>query len=76
MFGERVVGPEINGARNILHQGDGPDARLIASAPELLEALEAILANPDLSRNDWDKETMAVLTQARTAIAKAKGETL
>lgn len=45
------------------------DARLMASAPELLEALEAIVEN-------WDKKVLfsSDIDAARDAIAKAKGE--
>jgi hypothetical protein len=58
-------------------QGDGwtlcevdllPDARLIAAAPELLEALEGLLnALPSAT-------THPAIKAARAAIAKAKGE--
>jgi hypothetical protein len=45
------------------------DARLIAAAPELLEALQYIVGwNPD----DWSAETAR--DRARAAIAKAEGE--
>ena len=49
------------------------NARLIAAAPDLLAALRAVMACPDLSRNDWDHDTMAVLRQSLAAIAKAEG---
>lgn len=48
-------------------------ARLIAAAPELLEALEAIancLSSISYTGEVWDNE----LAAARTIIAKAKGE--
>ena len=41
------------------------NARLIAASPELLEALDGILAITDRDHVAWDK--------ARAAIAKAKG---
>lgn len=45
---------------------DGPDARLIASAPELLEALKYAVDNPEFSSERFD-------ALARAAIAKAEG---
>lgn len=45
---------------------DHPDARLIAAAPDLLAALEAVVKVADRETNEFD--------MARTAIAKAKGE--
>jgi hypothetical protein len=46
-----------------------PDARLIAAAPDLLEALHALLFTADDSPS-YD----AAITQARAAIAKAEGQ--
>lgn len=40
--------------------------------PEMLAALEAVIANEDLSRDDWQPETMAVLKQVQSAISAAK----
>ena len=48
------------------------DARLIAAAPDLLEALEAALLLVDMSTS-YRREDIA--QQSRAAIAKAKGET-
>lgn len=56
------------------HQGDDTqadaNARLIAAAPELLEALEGLLA---VSVDTSPAELLAMIA-AREAIAKAKGE--
>lgn len=60
------------------------DARLIAAAPEMLEALEAALALLDKQRAEYNS-TLTILPhaavsegpiakQARAAIAKAHGE--
>lgn len=49
------------------------NARLIAAAPQMLEALQDVISNDDLSRNDWDRETMRVLRAVQAAIAKATG---
>lgn len=50
------------------------DARLIAAAPDLLEALKAIAANSD-EENEWDavEKLHANLAAADAAIAKAEG---
>lgn len=46
------------------------DARLIAAAPDLLAACEAVAATT------WSKNTATIIgEQVRAAIAKAKGET-
>ena len=53
------------------------NARLIAAAPELLEALVAILETADLSFGEGEQAAKvgnAVISQARAAIAKAEGK--
>lgn len=45
------------------------NAKLIAAAPELLAALEALLDQADLG--EVDEETQPIVDQARAAIAKA-----
>ena len=57
------------------------NARLIAAAPELLEALKKLLPFADgledkgpLGEGYQSDELRAVLTQGHTAIAKAEGE--
>lgn len=47
------------------------DARLIAAAPELLEALELVVSFVDAGQGTWTVEEQ---NKARAAIAKAKGE--
>lgn len=58
-----------------VHRGVTPDptgkinARLIAAAPDLLEACEAVAATT------WSRNTATIIgEQVRAAIAKAKGE--
>lgn len=56
------------------------DARLIAAAPDLLEALETLLASFDSEIHNeydgtsWLAERLAEADHARAAIAKARGE--
>lgn len=54
---------------------DEPNARLIAAAPELLEALQSIVENYGYSSypSDEDKESSPEVVAARAAIAKATG---
>ena len=50
------------------------NARLIAAAPDLLEALETLESMPDeRSIHDISNEELAAWEKARAAIAKAKG---
>lgn len=49
------------------------NARLIAAAPELLAALEALVGEADLGEVDLDDDDRIKLDNARAAIAKAKG---
>ena len=46
------------------------NARLIAAAPELLSALNAMLTHMGMDEDEWNKPTF---DQARAAIAKATG---
>jgi len=48
------------------------NARLIASAPDLLSALEGMLEHADMGEIH-DEETLCAVNAARAAIAKAKG---
>lgn len=61
-------GVEICGAWN------KANASLIAAAPELLEALEMALADADRIVCSPDEMELDWLNEARTAIAKARGE--
>ena len=49
------------------------NARLIAAAPDMLEALEAVVAWQD-GDGDFNLHAIAAEEQVRAAIAKAKGE--
>jgi hypothetical protein len=54
--------------------GDNPeaDARLIAAAPELLEAVRELVL---IATGDWaDEEGLTAIYNANAAIAKAEGE--
>jgi hypothetical protein len=50
------------------------DARLIAAAPELLEALEAMIQLADASTSKPAPAVAKILDVARAAIAKARGK--
>jgi hypothetical protein len=50
------------------------NARLIAAAPELLEASEAIIERWDSTQWTWAEHTSVLIHRLRAAIAKAKGE--
>lgn len=60
---------------------DEANARLIASAPELFDALKAFIAaeqgvgNPELSIKAYDRICEAALKKALAAVAKAEGRT-
>ena len=49
------------------------DAALVAAAPDLLAALQALVGEADLGEIDHDDSTRALLAQARAAIARATG---
>ena len=51
------------------------DARLIASAPDLLAALQVVLRDYTAVHDIGDVEMQPALYQARAAIAKATGST-
>jgi len=53
---------------------DEANARLLASSPRLLAALESMLEQADLGEIH-DDETRAVVDEARLAVAEAKGIT-
>lgn len=50
------------------------NARLIAAAPELLAALQSLFALAVMPSNFTEQNRQDMLTTARAAIAKAKGE--
>lgn len=68
---EHYVGAKVN----TNHEAN---ARLIAAAPELLEACQAV-ADCDANEEDWGKlewleDVQHAIDQARAALAKARGE--
>lgn len=50
------------------------NARLIAAAPDLLEALESLVSSEWMVTHSWGGDRDAVMAKARAAIAKARGE--
>lgn len=74
--GERVCSPHSTLPDSIKrwksHKQDlKANARLICAAPELLEALKAMLTHMGMDEDEWNKPTF---DQARSAVAKAEGE--
>ena len=69
-FGGQMLIANVNGGR--VGGGDGDaNARLIAAAPDLLEALKGWTA---WAGDGSDNEELTYITRARAAIAKAEGE--
>lgn len=65
-------------SRPVNHQGDMADAnaRMIASAPDLYEALEKLMSVPIVADYAGDNEHLdAAISAARAALSRAKGET-
>ena len=61
-----------------IHEQCSANARLIAAAPDLLDALEAMLAHTaciDPTQGYIPEDDFSAVKQARAAISKAKGET-
>jgi hypothetical protein len=56
-----------------IHSGNKANCHLIASAPELLQALQSLLNCPDLNLDDMDHLTLSAIDQANKAISKAEG---
>lgn len=71
--------PDVCSVAAVPNTEDEKRARLIAAAPELLEAAEAVEAwwnaMPIMSRVPAHDEALSAIRKARAAIAKAKGET-
>ena len=59
--------------RSVAVSYDAKDAPLIAAAPELLAALEALLACPAMNEDSAEPATLEAYKLALAAIAKAKG---
>ena len=53
---------------------DAANARLIAAAPDMLAALEGLLAHEDMEESCYSPGYWQILQSARNAISKAKGE--
>ena len=51
------------------------NARLIAAAPDLLQALQGLVSSCELNLDELEPDTHAMLDCARAALAKATGKT-
>jgi hypothetical protein len=73
----RSENQEICLLRSEVRKNQIANARLIASAPELLDALETVLfgLTDDVTANDGRVDFSALVPLVREAIAKARGET-
>jgi len=79
---KKIVGPlNENGSKNLIaevhmqHPAHEADGRLIAAAPELLEALEHMVAVSNWATTIQSEEQYdAMIANAEAAIRKAKGE--
>jgi hypothetical protein len=78
LISQRDTGKIIANTRPRSNEQDFNNARLIAAAPELLEALEACVAYFDGNCVDVECDSIKAATiaaeKARSAIAKTKGE--
>lgn len=66
--------PPINIRGTICELDNEANARLIAAAPELLEALTALLTCTELNMDDMEQETRELIGQAQAVILKATGD--
>ena len=53
---------------------DGPDAHLIAAAPDMYEALKSIVEDHEFCGDDWGDRRDAWIETARAVLAKAEGK--
>lgn len=74
-----LIEPYSKFVKDVNHNGygrlDHPDAHMVAAAPDLYAALDALLCMVDLERNDQPGEDETPVVRARAALAKARGET-
>jgi hypothetical protein len=72
--GEYVICAKVKGKRRtVAHVYSEANARLIAAAPELLEALNQVLNCPAMNEDSADPKTVEAYDRARAAIANAEG---
>ncbi len=73
--GQHMIASECKGDTiAVVYNDHEANAQLIASAPELLEALTALLKCTELNMDDMEDETRELIDQAQAVILKATGD--